>query len=225
MPKSKSVIDQSQISEATNHVVLAGTLDAAPSYSHEFDGVKFYSIRVKVMRASGIKYDVLHAFIPENCLVIDQVLLDTGVRVKLEGYLVQSELKDMSDVSVVTETIKIISSEVRDENCLIIGGTIHRIFDLRSVNDSKRVVKPMILKHSVSNGEKSRNLTIKVSAWNSTARLVEDRYKLGDKVFIRGQLESKIVRLDKQKKEKKSSVVLHEASAAVILDIESKEAE
>lgn len=224
MPKSKSVIDQSQISEATNHVVLAGTLDAAPAYSHEFDGVKFYSIRVKVLRASGTKYDVLHAFIPENCLVLSQVLLDTGVRVRLEGYLVQSELKDMSDISVVAESIGVITSEVRDENSLFIGGTIHRIFDLRSINDSKRVVKPMILKHSSSNGEKSRTLTIKVSAWNSTARLVDDRYKLGDKVFIRGQLESKIVRLDKQnKKEKRPTVVLHEASAAVILDIEPKD--
>ncbi|MCM1220820.1 MAG: single-stranded DNA-binding protein [Lachnospiraceae bacterium] len=218
MPKSKNMNNQAEISELTNHVVLAGTLDAAPSYSHEFDNVKFYSIRVKVMRSNGNKYDVLHAFIPEDCLIIDSVLLDSGVRVKLEGYLVQSELKAMSDVSVRTESIQLISSEVRDENCLVIGGIIHRIFDLRPINDSKRVVKSMILKHTATNGEKSRNLTIKVSAWNSTARLVEDRFNQGDHVFVRGQLESKIVRLDKQKA-KKSSVVLHEASAAVILDI------
>ena len=219
MQNSKNVINQSDIKETTNHVVLAGALETAPSYSHEYDGVRFYSIRIRVYRSSGNKYDVLHAFIPESYLIINDTLLDSGVRVRLEGYVVQSELKDMSDISVVAESIEVISSDTKDENCLHIGGTIHRIFEMRPINGSKKVVKPMIIKHTMTIGEKARNLTIKVSCWNNTAKLADTKYQAGDQVFIRGQLESKAVKLDKAKKDKKSTVVLHEASAAVILDI------
>ena len=52
--------------------------------------------------------------------------------------------------------------------------------------------------------------------------MVDSKYDVNDKVFIRGQLESKAVRIDKSKsKDKKATVVLHEASAATVMSIEA----
>lgn len=229
MHNSKNTINQSDIKESTNKVILAGALDTAPSYSHEYDNVKYYTIRLKVYRNNGNKYDVLHVFIPESTLILDEVFLDVGVRVRVQGKAVQSELRGMSDVSVVAEEVQLIDSNTKDENILYIGGVIHRIFDIRPVGEdqeldlssNQKVVKPMILKHTYAQKDgKPRSLTIKVSSWNNTAKLVDTKYDVGDKVFVRGQLESKAVKLEKSK-DKKATVVLHEASAASVLSIEA----
>ena len=225
----KNAINQSDIKESTNKVILAGALNTAPSYSHEYDNVKYYTIRLKVYRNNGNKYDVLHVFIPESALILDEVFLDVGVRVRIQGKAVQSELRGMSDVSVVAEEVQLIDSTTKDENILYIGGVIHRIFDIRPVGEgqepelssNQKVVKPMILKHTYAQEDgKPRSLTIKVSSWNNTAKLVDNKYEVGDKVFVRGQLESKAVKLEKSK-DKKATVVLHEASAAAVLSIEA----
>lgn len=229
MHNSKNTINQSDIKESTNKVILAGALDTAPSYSHEYDNVKYYTIRLKVYRNNGNKYDVLHVFIPESTLILDEVFLDVGVRVRVQGKAVQSELRGMSDVSVVAEEVQLIDSNTKDENILYIGGVIHRIFDIRPVGEdqeldlssNQKVVKPMILKHTYAQEDgKPRSLTIKVSSWNNTAKLVDTKYDVGDKVFVRGQLESKAVKLEKSK-DKKATVVLHEASAASVLSVEA----
>lgn len=229
MHNSKNTINQSDIKESTNKVILAGALDTAPSYSHEYDNVKYYTIRLKVYRNNGNKYDVLHVFIPESTLILDEVFLDVGVRVRVQGKAVQSELRGMSDVSVVAEEVQLIDSNTKDENILYIGGVIHRIFDIRPVGEdqeldlssNQKVVKPMILKHTYAQEDgKPRSLTIKVSSWNNTAKLVDTKYDVGDKVFVRGQLESKAVKLEKSQ-DKKATVVLHEASAASVLSIEA----
>lgn len=229
MHNARNTINQSDIKETTNRVILAGALDTAPCYSHEYDNVKYYTIRLKVYRKNGSKYDVLHIFIPESSLIINDILLDVGVRVRVQGKAVQSELRGMSDVSVVADTVELIDANAKDENILYIGGVIHRIFEIRPVgegqeldlNSNQKVVKPMILKHTYDQGDgKSRSLTIKVSSWNSTAKLVDSKFSANDKVFVRGQLESKVVKIDKAK-DKKASVVLHEASAATILPIKA----
>lgn len=229
MHNSKNTINQSDIKESTNKVILAGALDTAPSYSHEYDNVKYYTIRLKVYRNNGNKYDVLHVFIPESTLILNEVFLDVGVRVRIQGKAVQSELRGMSDVSVVAEEVQLIDSNTKDENILYIGGVIHRIFDIRPIGEgqeldlssNQKVVKPMILKHTYTQEDgKPRSLTIKVSSWNNTAKLVDSKYDVGDKVFVRGQLESKAVKLEKSK-DKKATVVLHEASAASVLSIEA----
>ena len=228
MHNSRNTINQSDIKESTNKVILAGALDTAPSYSHEYDNVKYYTIRLKVYRNNGNKYDVLHVFIPESTLILNEVFLDVGVRVRIQGKAVQSELRGMSDVSVVAEEVQLIDSNTKDENILYIGGVIHRIFDIRPIGEgqeldlssNQKVVKPMILKHTYTQEDgKPRSLTIKVSSWNNTAKLVDSKYDVGDKVFVRGQLESKAVKLEKSK-DKKATVVLHEASAASVLSIE-----
>ena len=229
MHNSRNTINQSDIKESTNKVILAGALDTAPSYSHEYDNVKYYTIRLKVYRNNGNKYDVLHVFIPESTLILNEVFLDVGVRVRIQGKAVQSELRGMSDVSVVAEEVQLIDSNTKDENILYIGGVIHRIFDIRPIGEgqeldlssNQKVVKPIILKHTYTQEDgKPRSLTIKVSSWNNTAKLVDSKYDVGDKVFVRGQLESKAVKLEKSK-DKKATVVLHEASAASVLSIEA----
>lgn len=208
------------INEATNVAQLVGTLSATPVYSHTYDDVLYYSARLKVNRSNGTKHDNIHVFIPKSSLVIDSKILDAGVRIQVKGKLVQSELREMSDVSVVADEVTLAAEDAKDENQIYIGGTIHRLFELRAIKDSKRVVKQMILKHTVSTEKGARNLTVKVSCWNNTGRLVDDKYAEGDKILIRGQLESKVVKSKQaDSNNRRSTVMLHEATAAVIIDL------
>ncbi len=209
------------ISENVNLAHLVGTLTATPVYSHSYDDVLYYSARLKVNRNNGSKHDNIHVFLPKTSLVIDSKILDTGTRIKVSGRLVQSELREMSDVSVVADEVTLVGDDTKDENQIYIGGVIHRLFELRSIKDSKRVVKQMILKHTTPTEKGPRNLTIKVSCWNNTGRLVDEKYKEGDKILIRGQLGSKIAKSKQvdSSTNRKPTVLLHEATAAVIIDL------
>lgn len=209
------------ISENVNLARVVGTLTATPVYSHTYDDVLYYSARMKVNRSNSTKHDSIHVFIPKTSLVIDSKILDTGVRIKVVGRMVQSELREMSDVSIVADEVSLVDDDAKDENQIYIGGTIHRLFELRSIQDSKRVVKQMILKHTTPTEKGPRNLTIKVSCWNNTGRLVDDKYHEGDKILIRGQLGSKIAKSKQAEgsNNRKSTVMLHEATAAVIIDL------
>lgn len=218
---SSKQFNDSEINESTNLAHLVGTLSATPVYSHTYDDVLYYSARLKVNRNSGNKHDTLHVFIPKSSMVVNSVLLDTGVRIEVTGKLVQSELRDMSDVSVVAEEVTLAGEGTKDENQIFIGGVIHRLFELREIEDSKRVVKQMILKHTSPSDKGPRSLTVKVSCWNNTGRLLDQNYQEGKKIFIRGQLESKIVKSKQTEGSKKSpsTVMLHEATAAIIVDL------
>lgn len=216
--QTKHYFKKSDITDTINIVFLTGSLEGTPTYSHKYDEVSYYSARVKINRTSGNKFDVIHVFIPEDAIAQD-VLLDAGVRVEIQGYVVQSELHGMNDVSVVAQSIKLATEGSKDENVLCIGGVVHRSFELRNIKDTEKVVKSIILKHTRSIEEKSYGLTIKVSCWNNTAKLVDNKYKEGDKIVVRGQLESKLVKPSKLPEEKKVAIVLHEATAAAVLDI------
>lgn len=220
MPNANKFIDV-DINENVNLARLVGTLTATPVYSHAYDDVLYYSARIKVNRNAGSKHDSIHVFIPKTSLVIDSKILDTGVRIRVVGRMVQSELREMSDVSVVADEVYLVDEDTKDENQIYIGGVIHRLFELRSIKDSKRVVKQMILKHTTPTEKGPRNLTIKVSCWNNTGRLVDEKYKEGDKILIRGQLGSKIAKSKQAdgSSNRKSTVMLHEATAAVIIDL------
>lgn len=209
------------INENTNLARLVGTLTATPVYSHTYDDILYYSARLRVNRSSGNKHDSLHIFIPKPSLVIDSKILDTGVRIKVVGRLVQSELREMSDVSVVADEVSLVDDTTKDENQIYIAGVIHRLFNLRSIQDSKRVVKQMILKHTSNTNKGPRSMTVKVSCWNTTGKLVDEKYKEGDKILIRGQLASKIAKAKQTdpNDSRRSNVMLHEATAAVIIDL------
>lgn len=230
---TNNLINQSDISVDANRIILSGTLDSALTYSHQYDGVEYYTARLKVYRSNGKRYDVIHVFIPGYFLIVNEILLDAGVRIKVEGKIVQSELHGKNDVSVVVDKAYLTES-TKDENILYIGGVIYKMFDLKSVGSkakssskdsagNQRVVRPVILKHTyVQEDGKQRSFTVKISFWNNTAKLLSNSYDIGSKIFVRGQLESKAVKISDDSSEEssqKTTLVLHEASAAVVYHV------
>lgn len=216
---NKYFINKSDIKDTINKVILVGALEGVPTYSHNYDEILYYSARIKVARGNREKFDNIHVFIPESSL-IKETLLDAGVRVRVEGYLVQSKLHGKNDVSVVATSISLAAEGDEDENVLCLGGVIHKSFELRSIKDTEKVIKSLVLKHTSGDEGKSRRLTIKISCWNNTAKLVDTKYNEGDKIVIRGQVESKMIKLDKEgPNSEENRVLLHEGVAAAILDI------
>lgn len=218
MPNEFKKLGDLDISDNTNIVDLAGEVEGTPVYSHAYNDVPYYSVRLKVARKHSDRYNNIHIFVPKNDLIVDSVILDSGVRVEVKGKLVQSELCGMNDISVVADKITLIDETTEDKNQVYLGGCIHRLFDLKPIANSKKVVKQMIIKNSYSEGSKS-SFTAKVSCWNNIGNLVNEKYAEGDRIFIRGQLESRLAKLkDADDSDQKSNVLLHEITAAVILD-------
>lgn len=220
MSNSINKVDNININESTNVVHLLGTILDTPVYSHTYDDIRYYSVRLKVNRNnSNNKYDNIHVFLPEIHLVIDSKILDNGVRIKVVGRLVQSELRDMSDISVVADKVSLAELDSKDENQIYISGVIHRLYELHSIKDTQKVLKQMILKHTTITEKGPRNLTVKASCWNNTGKLVDEKYHEGDKIMIRGQLLSKLVKAKNSTDKQNSTVMLHEANVAVIIDL------
>lgn len=217
--QNKYFLNKAEIKDTINRVILVGALEGAPTYSHSFDDVNYYSARMQVIRGNRPKSDNLHVFIPET-LLVGETLLDTGIRLRVEGYLVQSKLHGKNDVSVVATSVTTVTAEDPDENVLFLGGVIHKSLEMRQIKDTEKVIKTLILKHTSGPEEKPLRLTVKISCWNNTAKLVDQKYNEGDAIVIRGQLESKYVKLDREKPNSDDNrILLHEGVAAVVLSV------
>lgn len=205
------------IDEFGNSVSLVGEVIGAPVYSHKFDNTDYYSIRLSVKRSpKSSKYDNIHVFINSDQLVLDGQLVDAGTRVAVTGYLVQSLLHHMSDLSVVANKVEL--SSASDENAVYIKGTLNKLFDLKELSNTTKVVRSFILHHSDTICNKNRNLSALVNCWNNTARLLDDKFKVSDELVVRGQLESR----NMISKEDNTPVVLHQISALTLYNIDNQ---
>lgn len=201
--------------EFGNSVSLIGEVIGAPVYSHKFDNTDYYSIRLNVKRSpKSSKYDNIHVFINNDQLVINGKLVDAGTRLAVSGYLVQSVLHNMSDLSVVATEVE--TSDNPDENAVYLVGTLNKLFDLKELANTTKVVRSLILHHSDTICNKPRNLSALVNCWNNTAKLLGDKFNVSDDLVVRGQLESRNL----TSKEDGTPVVLHQISALTLYPLD-----
>lgn len=199
-----------------NSVELVGEVVGAPVYSHKFDDTEYYSVRLSVKRSpKSHKYDNIHVFISSDNLIINSVVIDLGVRLAVTGYLVQSTLHGMNDLSVVSTQVSVSSETSKDINIVYLKGNIYKLFDLKNINNSTKVVRSFIMHHSDNICNKERNLSALVNCWNNTAKLLDSQFVPNDDVVVRGQLESR----DMISRDDDTSVVLHQISALTLYKV------
>lgn len=216
------IFNSSDLSEYSNYASIIGEVEGVPTYSHTYDDVKYYSMRVLVKRRKRNRVDIIHVFSPEK-LAVKDVILDGGVRIMIEGYLVQSELRGIFDVSIVATNIELVNDDVEDDNVVCIGGSIDKLFDLKQIKDTPRVVKHLVLRHIQPNDQNStqRILSVKVSNWNNTAKLIESSYHKGDKIVVRGLIESREVRPKQEPGDTRVNdpILIHQINSSLIMPI------
>lgn len=207
----------SDLNKSTNYVMIIGTIESTPVYSHQYDGVKYYSTRINsVRKKKTTRTDTVHVFIPEKYIAGD-VVLDAGIRVIINGYLVQSKLRGISDISVVTTDLDFVQSEdTEDDNIVYLGGILDKVFEITHIKNSTKVVKHLILKNeeiviNEDGKEKKKKLSAKVSSWNNTAKMIDSSFKEKDDIIIRGLIESRLIPSNNESE--KDPILIHQIIA------------
>ena len=204
------------LNDEVNSVELVGVVSSAPTFSHEFDDIKYYSIRLDVKRSStSKKVDNLHVFITEDKLVIDKTLIDIGVRLQIDGYLVQSTLQGRSDLSVVSSNVELTDDD-DDLNIVYLKGKISRVYDTKQIANTSKIVKSFVVHHSAYICNKKRSLSALVNCWNTTARVFESTFAVDDTIVIRGQLERRLA----NSANGDQKALLHQISAVILYNLE-----
>lgn len=208
--------EEDKFIKETNKIDLVGTVIGSPVYSHEYDGETFYSLLLRVVRPyNKKKFDDIHVFINKDDLFQGDEIIDQNTRLQISGHIVQSKLHDKFDISVVALSAKIVDDSVKDKNRLKISGTLYKLFDKYNIEGTNYVVKSLILSQMTDPAKKYK-LTIKLSAWNTTVQYIERSFKENDRVFVSGQLVSKVVKSNDEHTDDAHKIILHEGTISVI---------
>lgn len=188
-----------------NKCKLIGIVATNPVYTHNFNGEDYYAMMIDVERTS--KYvDRIHVFISSSKVnKFSDELLEIGSKVYLEGTLVNSNSNNHKDVSIVVNYIEPTDKHFLNE--VRLSGVLSEIYDTKELPKYNKKVKIVILKQE----SESRNVTLKISAWNNYADLIENNYKIGDKATV-------ICRLEGKHMKSEPGVILHEGSLVTLLN-------
>ena len=171
-------------------IVLEGEIITDARYSHQYDGVNYYSVLVASKR-SQYKKDTVNVFFSEDLIdMYGRICKGEGIVVK--GVLVQSFVKGFKNVSILAKNYEL-DSEVLNKYCNQNGGrirgTVLKSYEIFSLSDTERKVKPLLIQ--CKSDSLDRPFTIKCSAWDSLGDFVDTHYKEGDEIEVEYKLHSK----------------------------------
>ena len=169
---------------ATNRAELCGIVTAAPRYSHESRGIRFYTFPLQTRRLSGTA-DTVNIVLRESMLPDDGLLEDGPVRIT-------GELRSFNNKSgvgnrlVLTIFARELAPGGEDENRISLTGTVCKEPTLR-VTPMGREICDVIL--AVARRYR-RSDYIPVIAWGQQARDVAQA-AVGAQLAVRGRLQSR----------------------------------
>ena len=170
--------------EYVNKVKLLGTLTRDIEYSHEFNGVPFYSLEVELVRSSNVRKEVL-----VRCYFTGEQLakyeLKKGLIVELSGKFINSKIKGVTDISILVEDYRVVdeSEETPEETCEIeMSGQVTKIFT--TPDNFTGLVNFVIAQHDEETGKKI--FSTRVIIWGRLAEHVFNNLQVGDDVLVKG---------------------------------------
>ncbi len=169
---------------ATNRAELCGIVTAAPRYSHESRGIRFYTFPLQTRRLSGTA-DTVNIVLRESMLPDDGLLEDGPVRIT-------GELRSFNNKSgvgnrlVLTIFARELAPGGEDENRISLTGTVCKEPTLR-VTPMGREICDVIL--AVARRYR-RSDYIPVIAWGQQARDTAQA-AVGAQLAVRGRLQSR----------------------------------
>ena len=169
---------------ATNRAELCGIATAAPRYSHESRGIRFYTFPLQTRRLSGTA-DTVNIVLRESMLPDDGLLEDGPVRIT-------GELRSFNNKSgvgnrlVLTIFARELAPGGEDENRISLTGTVCKEPTLR-VTPMGREICDVIL--AVARRYR-RSDYIPVIAWGQQARDTAQA-AVGAQLAVRGRLQSR----------------------------------
>lgn len=190
-----------------NECKFVGIVSSNLVYTHDYNNTSYYAFTLDVPRKSGY-VDSIHIFISNDDIhSLDDTDIKIGSYYEIDGKLVNSNLKDNKDVSVLCTAINPLPSKpTAFVNEVSLSGVLLEMYPTKELTKIGKSVKTLIVKLP---GDDEK-VTFKVSAWNKYARYLESKFNPGDLVKVLCRLESK-------SRSTQPDVLLHEGSLITIL--------
>lgn len=170
-----------------NEVKLVGEIINDAEYSHNYDDVQFYSSTIlvkKIISNNTREFKIRVYFNSDQVFKYD---IKSGMFVNLDGKIINSKIKGISDISVLVNDCTIIDkSDVTDDinsDNVIFEGDVTRIFTTKE--NYHGFVNFVISEPSVEN---KKVASARVVVWNRLSKFVFDNIKVGDHVIVKGYI-------------------------------------
>ena len=168
-----------------NQIILRGTVETSPAFSHMSHQESFYLFRLSVERLSGNR-DVLNVQLPGKLL--DQVQVTAGEEVEVRGSLRtfnnRSGIGARLVITVLAETI--VSATEPHANVLTLRGTICRLGEVRRTPLGREICDFTL----AVNRRYGRSDYLPCIAWGSLAQRCA-RLGVGSRLTLEGRLQSR----------------------------------
>lgn len=170
--------------EYINEVKLYGKVSRDPEYSHEYNGVPFYSIDLEVTRIKSNNKKttaLVRCYFRGDQLASNNISVDSLIG--LNGKLVNSKANGLMDISVLVDNYEILESAKGLDSQVTISGEVTKIF---TTTENYKGFINFVVAELDENGK--RKFSSRVVIWNRLAEYVFNNLKIGDKVIIKGSI-------------------------------------
>lgn len=170
-----------------NSLILKGSVESDPTFSHESHGIRFYSFRVLVKRLSDA-YD-------ELCVIAKEELLDSDFPTLGEHIHIISELRSFNKRTEAGSRL-LISAFAKKvspckygefENALSLTGTVCKAPVYRKTPLGREICDVML----AVNRRSGRSDYLPLIIWGQNARHAEESLSVGDVISLEGRVQSR----------------------------------
>lgn len=194
-----------------NKVILQGSVESGPVYSHEIYGEAFYEFQLKVARLSET-YDIIPVTISER--IMNENDITVGNEITISGqFRSYNKIEDGKSKLMLTVFIRefLDDVEIDSSNTIEITGYICKE-PIYRVTPFKREICDILL---AVNRSYNKSDYLPCIAWGRNARFIKN-FSIGDKITVCGRIQSR----EYQKKISESEIVTkvaYEVSLSKIL--------
>lgn len=194
-----------------NKVILQGSVESEPVYSHEIYGEAFYEFQLKVARLSET-YDIIPVTISER--IMNENDITVGKEITISGqFRSYNKIEDGKSKLMLTVFIRefLDDVEIDSSNTIEITGYICKE-PIYRVTPFKREICDILL---AVNRSYNKSDYLPCIAWGRNARFIKN-FSIGDKITVCGRIQSR----EYQKKISESEIVTkvaYEVSLSKIL--------
>jgi primosomal replication protein N len=170
--------------EYINDVKLCGKVTRELEYSHEFNGVPFYSTDVEVIQVKKNKKSVavVRCYLSGNQILVDNPDITAGKIINIEGKFINSKIKGLTDISLLIDKYSVLEKlEDGYDTSVVISGEVTKIFT--NPDNYKGFVNFVVAQFDADH---KKTFSTRVVIWNRLADHVFKNLAVGDHVQVKG---------------------------------------
>lgn len=172
-----------------NEVEIPGKVLTAPQFSHEYDGVPYYSVNLQsnCKKGSVIHDTTIRTYFSSDIIAGGGYDIKVGDFITAKGRLINSRLKGIIDISVLVDSYEVLEESDDDDvvgySAVVLEGQVTKIF---TNDDNYNGFVNFVLTEFDDEGK--RLFSTRVVYWSRLADHVYNNLKLGDHVTVSGSI-------------------------------------